>query len=127
MQKILRYAYDIALFTINRYFTYFEAVNLERTTKIWNVSKRLQNIAYLIELNKRNKLVFELSQSVVLFEWWVLKGSFYNKILVQKQWKMTQIQNTIFNYHLIFINRIIIIFTWNIYKVKVMNTRCDSY
>ena len=28
MQKILRYAYDIVLFTINRYFTCFEAVDL---------------------------------------------------------------------------------------------------
>ena len=28
MQKILRYAYDIVLFTIKRYFTCFEAVNL---------------------------------------------------------------------------------------------------
>ena len=31
MQKIIRYAYDIALFTINRHFTCFEAVNLEQT------------------------------------------------------------------------------------------------
>ena len=27
MQKILRYTYDIVSFTINRYFTCFEAVN----------------------------------------------------------------------------------------------------
>ena len=31
MQKILRYAYVIVLFTINGYFTCFEAVNLEQT------------------------------------------------------------------------------------------------
>ena len=31
MQKILRYAYGIVLFTMNRYFTCFEAVNLEQT------------------------------------------------------------------------------------------------
>ena len=30
MQKILRYAWGIVLFTINRYFTSFEAVNLEQ-------------------------------------------------------------------------------------------------
>ena len=29
MQKILRYACGIVLFTINRYFTCFEAVNLK--------------------------------------------------------------------------------------------------
>ena len=29
MQKILRYAYDIVLFTTNMYFTFIEAVNLE--------------------------------------------------------------------------------------------------
>ena len=28
MQKILSYSYNIILFTYNRYFTYFEAVNL---------------------------------------------------------------------------------------------------
>ena len=31
MQKILSYDYGIVLFTINRYFTCFEAVNLELT------------------------------------------------------------------------------------------------
>ena len=34
MQKILRYAYNIVLFTINRYFTCFEAVNLEQTLTV---------------------------------------------------------------------------------------------
>ena len=34
MQKILRYAYDIVLFIINRYFTCFEAVNLEQTKTV---------------------------------------------------------------------------------------------
>ena len=31
MQKILRYAHDIVLFTTNRYFTFIEAVNLVQT------------------------------------------------------------------------------------------------
>ena len=31
MQKIFKYAYDIVLFTINMYFTCFEALNLEQT------------------------------------------------------------------------------------------------
>ena len=34
MQKILRYAYGIVLFIINRYFIYFEAVNLEQTLTV---------------------------------------------------------------------------------------------
>ena len=34
MQKILRYAYGIVLFTIKRYFTCFEAVNLEQTMTV---------------------------------------------------------------------------------------------
>ena len=31
MQKILRYAYDIVLFTTNMYFTFIVAVNLGQT------------------------------------------------------------------------------------------------
>ena len=34
MQKILRYTCGIVLFTINRYFTCFEAVNLEQTLTV---------------------------------------------------------------------------------------------
>ena len=34
MQKILVYVYDIVLFTINRYFTCFEAVNLEQLLNV---------------------------------------------------------------------------------------------
>ena len=34
VQKIFRYAYDVVLFTINRYFTCFEAVNLEQTLTV---------------------------------------------------------------------------------------------
>ena len=34
MQRILRYAYDIALFIIDRYFTCFEAVNLAQTLTV---------------------------------------------------------------------------------------------
>ena len=34
MQKILRYAYDIVLFTINMYFSFNEAVNLEQTLTV---------------------------------------------------------------------------------------------
>ena len=34
MQKILRYAYDIVLFTIKKYFTCFEAVDLEQTLTV---------------------------------------------------------------------------------------------
>ena len=34
MQKILRYAYGIVLFTIIRYFTCFEAVNLKKTLPV---------------------------------------------------------------------------------------------
>ena len=34
MQKILRHACAIALFTINRYFTCFEAKNLEKTLTV---------------------------------------------------------------------------------------------
>ena len=34
IQEILRCAYDIVLFTINKYFTCFEAVNLEQTLTV---------------------------------------------------------------------------------------------
>ena len=34
MQEIIRYACGIVLFTINRYFTCFEAVNLEQTLTV---------------------------------------------------------------------------------------------
>ena len=34
MQKILRYAYDIVLFTIYSYFSFVEAVNLEQTLTV---------------------------------------------------------------------------------------------
>ena len=34
MQKSLRYPYDIVLFVINRYFTCFEAVNIEQTLTV---------------------------------------------------------------------------------------------
>ena len=34
MQKILRCAYDVVSFTINRYFSFIEAVNLEQTLTV---------------------------------------------------------------------------------------------
>ena len=34
MQKILRYPYNIVLFTINKYFTCFEAVSLKQTLTV---------------------------------------------------------------------------------------------
>ena len=34
MQEILRYAYNIVLFTINRYFSYIEAANLQQTLTV---------------------------------------------------------------------------------------------
>ena len=37
MQKILGYAYDIALFNTNRYFFFIEAVNLEQTLTVHKV------------------------------------------------------------------------------------------
>ena len=39
MQTILRYANDIVLFTINRYFTCYETVNLEQTWTIRYMNK----------------------------------------------------------------------------------------
>ena len=43
MQKILRYAYDIVLFTIYSYFSFVEAVNLEQTANEmkWLVSRHI--------------------------------------------------------------------------------------
>ena len=34
MQKILRYACDVVLFTTNRYFSFIEAVNLEQALTV---------------------------------------------------------------------------------------------
>ena len=34
MQKILRHAYGIVLYTVNRYLTRFEAVNLQQTLTV---------------------------------------------------------------------------------------------
>ena len=58
MQKILRYAYGTVLLTINRYFTYFEAVNLEQILTVTVKLKWHFNYTHLCMTSHFSEVMF---------------------------------------------------------------------
>ena len=50
MQKILRYTYDIVLFTINKYYTCFETVNLEQTLTVHDFTFQITLFSTLADI-----------------------------------------------------------------------------